>query len=288
MEDKRIKVLLSGATGFIGSFIAEELIKYNYELLLTKRENSSMENCKSFINKVKWVNLDNETFIEEAVGFSPNIIIHSAWIGVRAEDRDDEILQRENITLFDKFLLIASLSPICKFISMGSQAEYGYLNSVVSETQQPNPLNAYARVKLMVLDKLKEFCLERNILWYWLRIFPIKGKRESASWLLSALEKNINNPNCFEMNFTSAEQKYAYLDVETMANYVLRIVQKRQGKSGIYNISASNAIALKEIIIKIRDEKRPSFKLNFGVLPTRENQSLIIEGSMDKFNKEFL
>ena len=53
-----MKILLTGATGFLGSHIAENLLALNFELILTKRENSSLSNCQSFTSKVQWVNIN--------------------------------------------------------------------------------------------------------------------------------------------------------------------------------------------------------------------------------------
>jgi len=137
------------------------------------------------------------------------------------------------------------------------------------------------------LDKIKRFCEGNGISWYWLRVFAVRGEREGQNWLLPSFERKMKDENETSMDFTLGEQKYAYLDVKVAASYVGKIVEKENGKSGIYNISAEGAKSIRDILTEIRDRLRPDFVLNFGALPTRPNQSSIIEGKMDKFFNEF-
>ena len=51
------RILLTGATGFLGSHIARVITNYNIELIALKRENSNLYRCKTFQNKVNWINI---------------------------------------------------------------------------------------------------------------------------------------------------------------------------------------------------------------------------------------
>jgi NAD dependent epimerase/dehydratase family. len=282
------KIFLTGATGFIGSYIADELCKIGYDILAAKRQSSSMKNCAFFVDKVQWINTDIQGWEEEVVEFTPECIIHSAWIGVQAKDRDNKVLQEKNFSLFQSILNIAKVSKTKKIIAFGSQAEYGYLNSVVSEEKECLPQFAYGKTKLQVMNMLKTFAEQNNVKWYWLRVFSVRGEREGQNWLLPSFEHKLKDPEQKEMDFTLGEQCYSYLSCETLAWWVSKIVKKIDGKSGIYNFSAQGAKPIRQILTQIRDSQRPDFKLNFGALPTRKGQSTIIEGKMDKFFSEFI
>ncbi|MBP1629344.1 MAG: transketolase, beta subunit [Bacteroidetes bacterium] len=284
-----MKILLTGANGFLGSHIADSLSEYkNIELLLTKRKNSNLDNCSLFKDKAKWINLEEDNWIEESIKFKPDIIIHSAWIGVTAKERNDKQEQEKNIPLANQLLEIASKSNIKKFIGLGSQAEYGILDSIVSEEEEANPACEYGKNKIKVLDLIKESAKRNGFDWAWIRIFSIRGERESLSWLLPSVENALNNKEINSMDFTEGLQKYAYLDVKVFAEYISRIVLKKKSESGIYNISGKGARAIRDIITDIRDRLRPDFILNFGAIPTRAIQSTLIEGDMTKFNNEFM
>ena len=52
--------------------------------------------------------------------------------------------------------------------------------------------------------------------------------------------------------------------------------------SGIYNISSDNVRPIRSVVEEIRNKINPEFKLNFGILNYRENQSMHMQGSIDK------
>lgn len=69
--------------------------------------------------------------------------------GVNAERRNDECAQDANL-VFSKRLF--ELYPYKQIISMGSQAEYGYYESRVSEDDSLNPQNSYGETKIKNLS----------------------------------------------------------------------------------------------------------------------------------------
>ncbi|MCY6294831.1 NAD(P)-dependent oxidoreductase [Bacteroides fragilis] len=167
-----MKILLTGATGFLGSHIAEALLANDVNLMITKRSMSSLNNCTSFIDHVQVINSDNPIWISQACSFSPDIIIHSAWTGVLSGNRDDWPVQLSNIDFMNSLLYIAEKSNVSKFIALGSQAEYGDFDGIVSENAGLFPVNSYGYVKSMVSRMVGSFCDLRGIDWYWLRVFP--------------------------------------------------------------------------------------------------------------------
>jgi dTDP-D-glucose 4,6-dehydratase len=87
-----------------------------------------------------------------------------------------------------------------------------------------------------------------------------------------------------QMNLTPAEQKYAYMYVKDFAS-IIHKMSISPIKSGIYNVSSKHDISIRTLVEKLRDKVNPSFKLNFGVMEYRPNQSMHIAGSIDKLTK---
>jgi len=280
-----MKILLTGATGFLGSHMAENLIANNYELILTKRENSSLTNCQSFYSNVIWVNTDSESWKQQVIDYKPEFIIHTAWDGVSASKRDDWKNQLTNIDLMYELLIIAKRCEIYKFISLGSQAEYGQFEGKITEDYPLNPTTSYGAVKLAVLEMLRIFCIDNSINWYWLRVFSVFGERENEKWIIPALIKTMLSEKT-EMNFTKGEQKYSYIYVGDLAKAITKVVSMN-APSGIYNISSNQVLCLKDLITMIKNLVNPDFKLNFGTIPYRVHQSMHIEGDTKKFSQYF-
>lgn len=280
-----MRVLLTGATGFIGSHIADSILSSGHEVIIMKRQKSSLQNCQSFIHRVPIIDIDTSNWISDICKMKPEVIVHTAWNGVASETRDDWESQLSNIQLTNELLYIAEYCNVNKFIAIGSQAEYGDYSGVVSEESPINPVTKYAYLKVAILAQIRSFCELRKIDWYWLRVFSVFGERESSNWLIpSVISRMLNGGK--EMNFTPCEQKYAYLYVKDLAEAVLKVCVSN-GCSGIYNVSSSHPIELRQLLSAIREKINPDFKLNFAVLPYREKQAMHMEGDSAKYIKQF-
>jgi nucleoside-diphosphate-sugar epimerase len=279
-----MKILLTGATGFLGSHIAEELIENGHDLILTKRQSSNLWRCESFVNKVYWVNTDSKSWIKETLKFCPEIIINSAWNGVSAGNREEWGTQVENINFQQQLLELASNVKLKRFIGIGSQAEYGEFHERIDETFLPNPSTAYGATKLAASIILSTFCNTHQIGWYWFRLFSCFGERESENWLIPATIKNILTKD--SMDLTPGEQEYSYMYIKDVARFILTAVEST-AQSGIYHIAADKCRTLKEILNFIKDYLNPQFKLNFGALPYRIGQSMINASFIDKTTTAF-
>ncbi|WP_394775121.1 NAD-dependent epimerase/dehydratase family protein [Flavobacterium sp.] len=274
------KVLITGITGFLGSHIAEVLISRGISVVGLKRKNSDIWRCEEFKDKIEWVDiLDNGSFINQLVNHSFDTIIHSAWIGVEANDRNNWIEQIKNVTFFVELLEAAKILEVKKIIFLGSQAEYGAINSKISEDFETNALNAYAATKLACLEILKSFSSINNINWIWLRLFSVFGEKENTNWLIPSLIKSMLSKS--KIDLTLGQQKYAYLYVKDFAEIMAKIVIK-DIESGIYNISSNEVRTIKSVMEDIKNIVNPEFILNFGALQYRSGQSMHMEGDMQK------
>lgn len=274
------KVLITGITGFLGSHIAENLVANNIQVIGLKRKDANVWRCKDFASKIVWVDINDKGFFKnELTKYTFDTIIHAAWIGVEANDRDNWKEQSKNIQFLIELLEIAKESEVKKIIFLGSQAEYGNIEGKISEDLKAEPLNAYGSIKLACLEILKTFCKTNEIDWIWLRLFSLFGEKENENWLIPSLVKKIETGN--EMNFTLGEQKYAYLYVKDFTSIVNKIINMPL-QPGIYNISSSEIRTIKSIIEDIRNYINRDFILNFGALKYRDNQSMHMEGDMTK------
>jgi nucleoside-diphosphate-sugar epimerase len=278
------KVLLTGITGFLGSHIAEILNQNNIEVIGLKRSTSNLSRCTSFADAIKWIDLDNGSdWKAQVIAQSPTEIIHCAWIGVEANDRNQWSLQAKNIALLIDLLEVTQGLDLKKFIFLGSQAEYGNISHKVSEDDVVQPMSAYASVKLSCLQILKTYSELNHINWLWLRVFSVFGERESDNWLIPSVINTMKTGT--EMDFTGGAQQYAYLYAGDFAKILLLIV-KSEITSGIYNVSGNHTLTLKSLLSQIRDTINPSFQLNFGAIPYRQNQSMHIQGDITKLTNE--
>jgi nucleoside-diphosphate-sugar epimerase len=277
-------ILLTGATGFLGSQIADILVNNDIQLVALKRKNSDCYRCNSFNNKINWVDIDAEGYWKEKViNLKPTHIIHCAWIGVQAHERDDLKTQLQNISFLADLLEISGVMKLTQFISFGSQAEYGILDSKVSENSIVKPVSLYGASKVASQQIIKTFCNSNEIKWVWLRLFSFLGENENNNWLIPSLINKIIKGEVMDM--TAGEQKYSYMFVNDFALIILKIINSNV-ESGIYNLSGDELISIKELVNLIGKKLNSSPKVNWGALPYRLNQSMHIEGNTSKLRNQ--
>lgn len=279
------KIFVTGASGFIGSNLCRDLVEMGYSIIALKRKDSNLEKCHEFEDALTWVLDGNSDWEKNVLDFRPNVIIHCAWGGVMAEERDNWEIQSKNLFLVYKLLEIGRKTKIKKFIGLGSQAEYGIIDGKVSEHQKVRPNNAYGAMKFATSKLIEHGCRDNNIHWYWLRLFSFFGENESDNWLIPSSIKRMLIDK--EMNFTPGEQKYAYLYIKDLCHAIISVISHNSDKSGIYNLSSNHPVSIKDIITFIRDAVNPDFQLNFGALPYRPNQPMHIEGDISAFENSF-
>ncbi|PZP50930.1 MAG: NAD(P)-dependent oxidoreductase [Pseudopedobacter saltans] len=283
---EKVKILLTGGTGFLGSAILRNLKKTeNVDILAVKRPHSNIEQFKDLLG-IQWVDLDVENeFIEKWIDFKPNIIIHSAWAGVSNAERASWNVQLQNFELFRNLIHLAEKVNIDKFIVLGSQSEYGIYNTAVSENAEIVGHDAYAACKIAMNSLLESFCSKENINWYWLRVFSIYGPGENENWFIPwIISKMLNNE---DVALTGCEQEYDYLYIDDFAKMIEKIVFSKKENQGIYNICSGNSLPLKKIALKIKELINGNAKLDFGAIPYRDNQSMFLGGNISKFKNNY-
>lgn len=278
------KVLLTGATGFLGSAIAEELLIKGYKLLLTKRKTSDLWRTTDFSGDFKWIDTDTDDWISNSNNFKPEIIINLAWGGVDSTQRDNWQSQVLNINFQQELLGIAKNSSTKLFIGFGSQAEYGVFEGVAIENQDLNPNTSYGIVKVACSYILREFCKINDIQWRWFRVFSVFGEKESNSWLISSVIYKLLKDESIDL--TACEQSYAYLYIKDFARAFVGTLGINN-QSGVFNFSSTNSITLKELLMLVESEVPSKGTLNFGKLNYRKNQPMLVEGDMRKFRETF-
>jgi UDP-glucose 4-epimerase len=139
MEANMKKILLSGATGFIGRRVLP---------LLEGNEVFCLDRC-------------NYRAAEE---FHPDVVVNLAWPGVYGDARYNDDIQAQGLRLTDWLL---SISEGCKrWIGVGSQAELS------------QPDCAYSRYKIASHCNAHQWCVERGIDFCWARLYSVYGPGE--------------------------------------------------------------------------------------------------------------
>ena len=143
----------------------------------------------------------------------------------------------------------------------------------------------YAKAKIQCCKDLQHYCEQNNIEWQWIRIFTVFGDKQTGGLIKLAIEKCLNGEESFDT--TPDEQKYSYLYAEDFGKAICNMLGSK-GKSGIYNLSQPQCLkSNKEILESVKILTKSDIHLNFGAMPYPEGQVMLMDGSVNKFEKAF-
>lgn len=276
-----MKVLITGASGFIGSFLLKQLIKEDkHEVAVILRDPLNAWRINSFLEHVYLIkgSLDDpESYRSQLSVFKPDVLIHLAWDGVESKRRN-EAGQWRNVSNMLEFMEIAVSQDAHTFIGLGSQAEYGVVNARIDENEATKPTTLYGVSKLAACNIGQVMANISNIRFSWLRLFSSYGPMDQQDWLIPYLINSLLKGE--SPNLTLAEQVWDYIHVADVASAIALMIDK-PNVHGVFNLGSGNAVPLKSIIEKTRDLINPLTLLNFGAVPYREDQVMHLEANID-------
>ncbi len=279
------RVVLTGATGFIGSYLANELVQQGYEVVALRRAQSDAWRVAAVADKLTWVNTDDANWPQQLASLQPEYLIHSAWLGVGVEQRDDWQSQLSNLTFTMQLLQSVNHTGLKKVIMLGSQAEYGAFEGRIDESHPTLPTTAYGAVKVATLQLVQAYCQAQRIEWYWLRVFATFGPREGAHWFVSFVAASLLRQQAPAL--TGCEQRYDYLFAPDLARAIVQTLPVAFGHSGIYNIGSNHATGLHEIVNTLVALTHTTSGIDYGALPYRPGQVMHMESDSNKFEQAF-
>ena len=279
------RVLITGITGFLGSHIAEKILSQGDDRVIgLKRHSSDLWRCRAFSDKICWVAADDAHWKQDLIALHPDVIIHTAWSGVGAGERDDWRKQFDNIGLVIDLLDIAQKAGAKKFIGFGSQAEYGHFSGIIAESSPAKPNSAYGVAKVAAMETIRCFCDKNDIEWIWLRLFSFFGEKEGSGWLIPAIVDALRHNSRMEM--TPGEQRYAYMYAGDAARIVADVA-RQSVKAAVYNLSSHTSRSIREMVENIREIIRPDKSdIRLGAIPYREGQTMHVQGDVKRLEAE--
>lgn len=275
------KILVTGATGFIGNYVIQQLLEKKYQVIASS---SSEEKAKKFawFPSVKYIPFDLARPFEEldlyAYFDSPAMIIHLAWEGLPNYKSAFHI--EENLPRHFKFLTNLIDNGLKDVTVTGTCFEYGMKEGCLSEDMPAAPANPYAQAKDMLREKLEEYQASHPFLLKWVRLFYTYGKGQNPNSLLSQLDKALEEGK-ESFNMSGGEQVRDFLPVEQLAAHIVQISLQEE-VTGIINCCSGKPVTVKKLVEDYLKEKNKSIKLNLGYYPYPDYEPMAFWGDNSK------
>lgn len=281
----KLKILVTGASGFIGNHLIKELLKNtNHEIIATSRD---IEKAKKYdwFSKVKHISYDLNSKEELNLYdyfYKPDKVIHLAWDGL--PNYNDLIHIEKN--LFNNYQFIKNLvaNGLKDITITGTCFEYGMVNGCLSEDIQTNPSNSYAVAKDSLRKFTEELKKQYNFSYKWIRLFYMYGERQGEKSLIALLDKAIQNGEK-EFNMSGGEQLRDYLYIEEVASNISKISLQNLVDNQVINCCRGKPISIRKFVENYLDEKSYSMRLNLGYYPYPAYEPMAFWGDNRKLQK---
>jgi len=270
-------VLITGAIGFIGSHLAENLLKNGFKITgidnfsgaYDKKyylDNLNLLNKHKYLtfNKINLLNKKAVCFILKKKRF--DYIIHcAAKTNVRKSTKNPHQYLKNNV-LGTQILLeaIKQYNPLSKIVMFSSSSVYGKQRGIpFRENMVPNPISPYGFSKYLMELVAKYYSDNYKLRIVILRPFSVYGPRGREDMLPSILLKSVKNDALFTQYGNDKNNQRDWTYINDVVKVITKIVNNYSFKSyEIFNIGQSHPIGIQSFVKKFCGVVGKKIKIN--------------------------
>lgn len=280
-----MKILVTGATGFIGSHVINELLKYDHQIIIAVRNKNSVKHLQ---DKIKVIEFDLDNLQSNKNYFSesgkPDLLIHLAWQGL--PNYKEKFHLEKNLPSHSAFLKNIVSNGLQNLVVTGTCFEYGMKEGCLSEEMESDPQNPYALAKDKLRKFLEELQKQNSFNLKWVRLFYMYGKGQNPNSLFSQLETALQKGDKV-FNMSGGEQLRDYLPIETVAEYIVKIALQNK-INGIINCCSGVPVKVKTLVKNYLKEKKKHIQLNLGHYPYTDYEPMKFWGDTERLNSALI
>jgi UDP-glucose 4-epimerase len=275
------EIVIHGASGFLGKHFVKKLISENVLVTILAREASLLPVVESNPLVTIYRYKDSlEILGRQNIPVKFPVFFEFSWQGVFGSERNKQEQSSVNIPLINSSIQLAAKLNAQHWIGIGSQAEYGNLDKRISESDVCRPTTEYGKAKLECAELSAELCKRSGMQHSWLRLFSVYGPEDNHDWLIQYLIKEMLKNK--EVNVTKGEQFWDYLYIDDVSEMFYKL--KDVSGTGVANLGFGKGVQVKYIIEKIKELTNSNSKINFGAIPYRADQVMLMEADISKLS----
>ncbi len=260
MSDK--KIVIAGAGGYLASNVMPFLkCMEGVELYALSSRETVHPTAGANVKHLK-VNMNDYDKVKEIIADRCDLAVNFSWIGARGENQDEDAVQKaneENSVNLMKSLIEAGCS---RFIQIGSMAEYGVVEGMITESSECHPITAYAKRKLDCANRMRDICDAAGIDFLEFRMGSMYGNYMGQENILGYLCRELVRKQHVKLK-ASCTQDWEYTHVDDFGEILCMAISSGI-PSGIYNITNGETHKLRHFIHILAEKYGLSDHVEFG------------------------
>ncbi len=269
-----MKILISGAAGYIGSNLMKKLIGKKHKLFCLYN-NTKPCNINKQVELIKYDGTFNSINV---INTKIDIIIHLATLfSFKTSNEIIDKMMQSNIVFGVHLLEFAKSKNIKKFINTSS-----YAQSIDNKSYSPQ--NFYTSTKQAFEDILKFYTESRILKNITLSLFDTYGPKDTRPKFINLVLDALSKNEVFNMSEDNRNMRYVYIDdvtdafcaaIDLLDNDII-------DKSETYSVYGNEEFTLKELVNVICKITESKLRINPGAYSHREREIMFATPRFDK------
>ena len=274
-----MKVMVTGATGFIGQHVVRQLLSSGHSVIAVARD-VKRANKMPWFESVDFIKCDLHDNFQHLLNDEniPDAIVHLAWPGL--PNYRDFFHISKNLPMDLAFLEAAVEAGVSHLMVAGTCLEYGMQYGPLAEDIETYPTTSYGFAKDVLRKSLQLLQSEKSFTLQWMRLFYMYGEGQNKNSLLAQLDRAIYEGKR-TFNMSKGDQLRDYLPIKEVAEYFVLALENPQCE-GVINCCRGVPISVLDLVNQRCQEKASNIHLNRGYYPYPDYEPLSFWGKPSK------
>lgn len=253
-----MRIVITGATGFIGSNLARVFLENGHQVFALVRQASAHVAALPVHENLNIVpcGLENVLDCVEIIGNADGFF-HFAWGGVNRQEIDSPEVQARNVACSLDCVRAAKALGCGIFMDAGSRVEYGVVEGMMQEEIECRPVNQYGKAKLEFYQKAKPLCKELGMAYCHLRFFSVYGAGDHPWSIISTLVRDLRLDKKVSLSACLHQWNFMYIEDAVQAVYALFLAALERGdgwpEGCIVNVASADTRVLRSFVEEIHE-----------------------------------
>lgn len=254
-----MKILVTGADSFVGSYLIPQLIEKHYQLLLIGGNSNALKKKYNHVIVISHLEISQEYLRNQIVEFKPDVVVHLAAYSTPTDEYSDlNKLFEANILFLGKILDALKNTPTKLFINTGSFAEYFEGGDLL------DPAYLYTATKNAARFIIQYYASAYNYKYCTVCPYSLYGGIDTRKKVMDYLYESLNAKS--PVDTTSGEQVLDFIHINDLVDLYLSIIDNIEQVPDKTTFHAGTGIGhtIKDVINYMEQATGKTANINWG------------------------